>query len=133
MLSWRSKTSSSRHRGATPGAIAGRDQDVPGPARNVRLQISGPLSCVEDQQPFGMGLPLAQPVQQRVNSQLNVGGLRHAQSAGQGDERTSDRAGVIRGDPPDHLVIRLIAMGVLCGELALPDSPEAVDRCRRRA
>ncbi len=96
------------------------------PSRKVVPQLDRVVGVVEDQQPALVGLAPAQCVAGGLGSLGHVVTDAQAQSDRQVRHGAVQQLGLLGGDPPDDVVVGHVAVGVLDGELCLPDAAEAV-------
>ncbi len=113
-----------------PVRVAGRDDDVPGAGGEERQHGLGTVRVVEDQDPVGVRRPRPQRLQHGGHRGLGRRG-RQAQSSCQLDEARRDLRRVLRGDPPDDLVLAGVLVDVLDHGLRLPHAAHAVQRLRQ--
>ncbi len=78
-------------------ATPGRDQHMPGSARQQRADFLSGLGVVEDQQPAAPG---AERVLDRSQGGAGVRQQRHAQLGGKASELVADRRSMLRVEPP---------------------------------
>jgi len=89
------------------------------------LQVGGLLGVVEDQQP---AVAPAQLVKQRLEGLSLLGRVGQAKPPGEGDQLPGNGERLLGRDPPDQVVVGLVAVGVLDGELGLADPAEPLHR-----
>jgi hypothetical protein len=99
---------------------------VPGTARQVRLDVLGPVGVLEDDQPVAVRLTPAQRVADRPEGAVDVAGLGQPQLLGEFDQGGAQPGGLLGRDPP-HQVVRVgVPVRVLDGELGAPGATELV-------
>ena len=107
-----------------PARVAGGDHHLPPTPRQIRGQRHGILSVIKDQQP---PVPLPQyPQQPRYRRRGGVGEARHTQSVRQLRQPSRHQRGLLGRDPPHHVILRPVPVGVLNGQRGLPDPTHPV-------
>jgi hypothetical protein len=117
-----------RRRDAAPGLGPGGDQNVAGTGHREKVADRGGIvGVVDDKQPT---MVVAQPGKDLRGRAVEVVGLReHTQSTAQVDEVGLE---VGSADPPAHVVVEGVAVGVFQRKARLTDAPETGDRLHER-
>jgi hypothetical protein len=109
-----------------PARVAAGDQHVPGAARQVRLDLLGPVGVLEDDQPVAVRLAPAQRVAYRGQRTVDVARFGQGQMLGQPDQRRPGAGRLLGRDPP-HQVVRFgVPVYIFHGQLGTSGATERV-------
>ncbi len=120
-------------REAAPARVArGDDHVARARRRQVRRHVRGLARAVEDQQPAAV---LGEPAARGLHGEALIGLGARAQAEREGElgEVRREQRRLLGAQPPDHVVLVGVAVGVLDRELRLADAPEAAHGLERGA